>query len=247
LSSGAGCAFSCNNLNAAMPSTPPNTHETIRRTAHQVNASLTVIGGHIALLQTALPDDGPERARMNVMTQALTDASSAIGDLLAITGSPDDQLELLDINAVIRDTHDSLQRVVGVETDVILRLDPATPRVRADAIHVEHVILSLAALARHAMPWRGTLDIDSRLATLTPRRAAVHGVAPGEYVQLTFQMAETGAVPAVADRRAIAAASDVARAMGGFVEHSAGTLHGRIIRVYLPADGGPADVRAPGH
>jgi two-component system cell cycle sensor histidine kinase/response regulator CckA len=91
-----------------------------------------------------------------------------------------------------------LGRMIGADVNLALSLDPAAGAIRADAGHIEQVIMNLVVNARDAMPNGGELVIgtahrivDDRLAESRP------GLAPGRYAALTVSDTGTGISPEV--------------------------------------------------
>lgn len=71
------------------------------------------------------------------------------------------QSEALDINKVVFEMQDRLQRTIGEDIELVLRLSPGLRKVQADAGQMRQVILNLALNARDAMPGGGRLKIST--------------------------------------------------------------------------------------
>src|SRR5207249_3644615 len=85
-----------------------------------------------------------------------------------------------------------LRRLVGEDIELVLSLDPALGKVKADPSQVEQVIMNLVVNARDAMPNGGRLTIET--ANADPDKAVAYPRLPvphGSCVRLT--VADTGA------------------------------------------------------
>lgn len=67
----------------------------------------------------------------------------------------------LDLNKVVFDMQDRLQRTLGEDIELVLHLSPGLRKVQADAGQMRQVILNLALHARDAMPGGGGLKIST--------------------------------------------------------------------------------------
>ena len=84
-----------------------------------------------------------------------------------------------------------LQRIIGDDISVGIRLDPALAAVEADRAQIERVILNLAANARDAMPNGGVLTIETANVDVDEAQVTTHADgAPGPHVLLA--VSDTG-------------------------------------------------------
>jgi PAS domain S-box-containing protein len=128
--------------------------------AHDFNNLLTAISGYTAL---ALGRVGESDA---VLTSNLREVSAAAGraaeltrQLLAFGRRQQLDPTAVDLNAVVRESHGLLARVLGDDVEVRTELDPSVAAVRADAGQLGQVVMNLALNARDAMPGGGTLTL----------------------------------------------------------------------------------------
>jgi len=106
---------------------------------------------------------------------------------------------VLDLNTVVLEVKQLLQRTLGEHIQLAPALTHDLWHVLADPGQIEQVLVNLAVNSRHAMPGGGTLSIITGNVTVTDA-TALPGVQPGRYVEL--QVADTGAgmPPEVRDR-----------------------------------------------
>lgn len=83
----------------------------------------------------------------------------------------------LDLNAVAAELSKMLSRVVGEQLELVLELEPALDRVRADRGQLEQILMNLAINARDAMPGGGVLRIVTASAELPEGRHVALTVA----------------------------------------------------------------------
>ncbi len=155
--------------------------------AHDFNNLLTAILGYSDLLLDTLPPDDPTRHPVGEIAKAGRSAASLTRDLLAFSRKQVLQPVVLEFNKVVETTDSLLRRLVGADVEVVLDLDPALRRVKADPGQISQVLLNLAVNARDAMPDGGRLTITTRNGTGAAIRQQL---PPGDYVLLT--VADTG-------------------------------------------------------
>jgi len=159
--------------------------------AHDFNNMLTVIMGYSELTLHSLRPDDPARVNVEQIEQAGERASLLTRQLLAFGRKQVLQPKVLDLNAVLTNLDQMLQRLIGEDIDLVTVLAPGVGRVHADPSQVEQVIMNLAVNARDAMPRGGKLTIETANVELDDAYARRHGpVQPGAYVLLA--VSDTG-------------------------------------------------------
>ena len=111
-------------------------------------------------------------------------AANLTRQLLAFSRQQMLQPQVLDLNVVIGDMQNMLERMIG--TDVQVSFDPASGLwpVRADRGQIEQVMMNLAGNARDAMPEGGSLVIRTGNRSCLDLSPALPGLQPGDYVLL---------------------------------------------------------------
>jgi two-component system cell cycle sensor histidine kinase/response regulator CckA len=104
---------------------------------------------------------------------------------------------VLDLNAVLADAEQLLQRSIGEHITLIVRPAEALPPVICDPGQIEQLLVNLALNARDAMPAGGNLVIDTAPFTVGPDNP---DLAPGEYVRLRISDSGRGMAPDVVER-----------------------------------------------
>ena len=127
--------------------------------AHDFNNLLTVIQGSADMLcRDGLPE--PKRKRFaQAIVQAASNAASLTSQLLAFARRQPLKPENLDLNRLIREMGDLLDRTMGERVAIRLDLWPAPCTVAVDRAQLQSAILNIASNARDAMDGGGTLTI----------------------------------------------------------------------------------------
>ena len=153
--------------------------------AHDFNNLLMVIKGHSELIVNRLPQGEPLRKNAEEIDRTTERAASLTRQLLAFSRLQVLQPKVLDLNAIVADTSKMLERVIGENIELVVKLGTALRGIKADQSQIEQVILNLVVNARDAMPHGGKLIVETSNVTLDEAYGRRHtGVRPGEYVML---------------------------------------------------------------
>jgi PAS domain S-box-containing protein len=153
--------------------------------AHDFNNLLTIIRGRAHILHGLV--EGSERQRKQVEVIAKTSQRAAVltAQLLAFSRKQILQPKVLDLNALVGNMEDMLQRLIGEDVDLLFVSGAKLGRVKADPSQLEQVVMNLAVNARDAMPRGGRLTLETGDIELDEQYARQHvGVQPGRYVML---------------------------------------------------------------
>jgi PAS domain S-box-containing protein len=130
--------------------------------AHDFNNLLTVINGYCDLLLLRLAREDPARDLVREIAKAGQRASALTHQLLAFSRKQVLRPQVLDLNALIRESEKMFRRLIGENIDLTSSLAPGLGGVRADPGQVEQVLLNLVVNARDAMPQGGRLTVETR-------------------------------------------------------------------------------------
>jgi len=144
--------------------------------AHDFNNLLTVIQGSADMLRRpGLAED--KRLRFaEAVVQASSRAAALTGQLLAFARRQPLQPEVMEVNELIDDMTDLLDRTLGERIEIRTLLADEACTVEADRTQLESALLNIAVNARDAMPGGGILTIGT---------ASVHHGDQGAMVALS--------------------------------------------------------------
>jgi len=135
--------------------------------AHDFNNIMQVVQGYSELALGALGPDTPTSRDLQVILKATDHAIALTTQLLAFGRRQVLELVSVDLNAVIRDNLDILQRLIGDDIEIVTNLRPVGAT-RADVSQLQQILLNLASNARDVMPQGGTLSIETRRYAALP-------------------------------------------------------------------------------
>ena len=169
--------------------------------AHDFNNLLTIIKGYSQLSLLELKEGDPLRGNIDETQKATERAANLIRQLLAFSRRQVMEMEVLDLNTLLRDLEKMLRRVIGEDIGLVNVLAENLGKVKADPGQIEQVILNLAVNARDAMPNGGKLTIETTNVKLDEAYARAHiAVTPGRYVVLSVSDTGVGMTPEVKER-----------------------------------------------
>jgi len=130
--------------------------------AHDFNNIISVVLGQAMLAQRRVRPHDPLSQDLARIIRAAERASSLTQQLLAFGRSQVSRNEVLELNAVVQDMAQMIERVIGDDIEFALHLDTEAGCVNADRAQLEQVLMNLAVNARDAMPKGGRLKIETR-------------------------------------------------------------------------------------
>jgi PAS domain S-box-containing protein len=226
--------------------------------AHDFNNLLTIIIGGLESIGrqvTKFPeshDTARVRRAKDMALHGAQRAATLTARLLAFSRRQPLAPKALDVNALIREVADLLQRTLG-ETIAFENVAAAGLwRALVDQGELENVLINLAVNARDAMPNGGKLTIETGNAYLDEAYVAAltEPVSPGQYVLIAVSDTGVGMDAPTVNRvfEPFFTTKDVGKGTGlglsqvyGFVRQSGGHIrlysevgHGTTVKVYLP-------------
>jgi PAS domain S-box-containing protein len=159
--------------------------------AHDFNNMLMIIQGSTQLLLDCLARHDPLRRNLEDILKAGERAASLTRQLLAFSRKQVLQPAVLDLNLLVAEAARMLPPLLGENIELVLTLDPALGRVKADPGQVQQIIMNLAVNARDAMPEGGELVLATKNIALEAPIVGGHDAIPtGSYVMLA--VSDTG-------------------------------------------------------
>ena len=151
--------------------------------AHGFNNQLTVILGYADELLEKLT--GEDKQDVLGIRQAASVAAAITSRLVTLSRHQIVEVEAVRVNDIIASTEPALVRTLGKEISLLITADSPGGMVKIDCRQLKHVLTSLAANAREAMPEGGAVQIETSMVEVEDPDPAT-GCTPGSYVRLTF-------------------------------------------------------------
>jgi PAS domain S-box-containing protein len=222
--------------------------------AHDFNNMLAVIGGYSELLLSNVKEDGLVRQGLAEIHRAGERGAALTRQLLIFSRKELIRPQLLDLNEVVVDTHKLLRRLIGEHIEFVTVVNTTPCCVRADAGHLEQVLMNLAVNARDAMPDGGKLTVRTANADLD--ESIVEGASAGPYVVLSvsddgtgmdeqtrahaFEPFFTTKAAGVGTGLGLATVHSIVEQTGGRINVESEPGKGTTFRIYLPREAGCA-------
>ncbi len=169
--------------------------------AHDFNNLLTVIDGYSDLLLQSVGERDPLRESILEIRKAGESASALTRQLLVFSRKQRVQAQPVDLNSVVSDSRNMLQRLVGEDVQLNIRQDPLLGTTVADPGQMQQVIMNLVVNARDAMPHGGSIFLGTANADLDDQYGERHpDVKPGSYVMLSVSDTGIGMTEEVKNR-----------------------------------------------
>jgi PAS domain S-box-containing protein len=159
--------------------------------AHDFNNVLNVIMGFGELAQGKLEPTHPVVRYLQNIKTAAERAASLTKQLLAFSRQQVVYPRTIDLNAIVKNMEDMLQRLVGEDVSITMKATTPLGSIKADVGQIEQVVMNLVVNARDAMADGGQITIETRNVDLDESYQREHEpVQPGHYVMLS--VADTG-------------------------------------------------------
>jgi two-component system cell cycle sensor histidine kinase/response regulator CckA len=159
--------------------------------AHDFNNLLTAIIGYSDFALRKMRANNPIRRDIEEIKKAANRAATLTRQLLAFSRKQILKPEVLDLNLVVGDMHKMLERLIGEDIDLVTTLGSDTDPVKADRGQLEQIIMNLVVNARDAMPFGGSVTIETANVLFDEAYTSEHvPVKPGKYAMLA--VSDTG-------------------------------------------------------
>jgi PAS domain S-box-containing protein len=237
--------------------------------AHDFNNLLTVINGYSRMVLAELTTGDPLRDPLTEIEKAGERAAGLTRQLLAFSRKQILQPGVLDLNILLGDMREMLERLMGEDVELRFAFQPGGAKVHADRHQLEQVIMNLAVNARDAMPGGGRLLIETALVELDESYVSSSPEAhPGRYIMLAVSDTGIGMDETTRQRifepffttkpvgqgtgLGLATVQGIVVQSGGFLNVSSEPGQGTAFKIYMPALAAaevaaerPADVSTP--
>jgi len=155
--------------------------------AHDFNNLLTVINGYASVTLGRLSPSDPLHEDISEILQAGQRATALTQQLLAFSRKQIVQPKPLDLNQVVAEDENMIQRLIGEQIKLRVGLASSPVCVLADPGQIQQVIINLVVNARDAVVQGGTVTIETGNVDLNEGEAAKVGwIKAGSYGMLTI-------------------------------------------------------------
>ncbi len=160
--------------------------------AHDFNNILSAILGHAELLHEFGNLDDAGKQRVRIIENSARKAGQMISKLLSFARKGSLESVPLNLNDIVRDTVDLMERMMAKKNIVIKTdIDNGIPSIDGDANQLEQVVMNIMVNAGDVMPNGGVISISTSPAEFQRDANSVHPLlSPGKYVIL--RISDTG-------------------------------------------------------
>jgi two-component system, cell cycle sensor histidine kinase and response regulator CckA len=218
--------------------------------AHDFNNIMTAVLGYTSLLLSELNPPAPYRGFLESIDNASNRAVALIQNLLAYSRKEPVQAQKLDCNTLVGNLMSFLERLIGADLELVLKLSGEPQGVLADPGQLEQVLVNLATNARDAMPGGGRLSLEVSRAELSEDFVKPFEVEAGSYVVISVADTGSGIDEATCQRifepffttkevgkgtgLGLSISYGIVKQHGGFLSVSSRIGAGTVFSVYLP-------------
>jgi signal transduction histidine kinase len=156
--------------------------------AHGFNNLLTVVVGHSELLSAHFGGNDKLSAGLRQIRNASERVTALTQQLFALSDRKEREVKRFDLNAVVDERREILQKFLGESIRLVTRLEPAW--VKADRGEMEQLLVNLVLNARKAMPEGGTLTVT--LSNVLESRRAQDQSTLGPAPRVVLEVTDTG-------------------------------------------------------
>ncbi len=224
---------------------------------HDFNNVLTAVLLYSGRLLSGLNPGHPMHGPVLEIYRAGQRGAALVSQLLSYAHPRGGEVRAFDLNRLLGEQRDLLQRLVGENVEVQLECAPGLPLVEVDSTVVERILLNLATNARDAMPQGGRFRLRTsqqfaRRGVLCPVVLEVSdtGVGMDEATRVrAFQSFFTTKEAGEGTGLGLSIVQEEAEQAGGFVELESEVGRGTTARIFFPPAGGGASedlVLSPG-
>ncbi len=155
--------------------------------AHDFNNFLTTIVGYSELSMMTMQDNDPHRANINEILAAANKAASVTRSLLTFSRKQVLNPKPISINEVVTGMEKLLDRLLGENIKLDIKMPEGAIIVKADTGQLEQVIINMAANAKGAIQNNGAFAIEVSKVFVDEKVLKNYGLTQaGEYASISF-------------------------------------------------------------
>jgi signal transduction histidine kinase/CheY-like chemotaxis protein len=219
--------------------------------AHDINNYLGAIANQGTLIKILRPGDAEVAENVDILLGTVDRTSSLIKRLLAFGRKQPVRREVVSLNRIIEELGDLMERLIGDEVELVVRLAQRPWNLEIDPAQLEQVLVNLLVNAREAMPRGGKIFVETRNVALSAREVSELGLAsPGDYAVLSVRDTGEGISASVREKifepffttkgergssgLGLSTVYGIVRRFEGVIQVESTVGQGSELRVYLP-------------
>ncbi|TAL28911.1 MAG: response regulator [Nitrospirae bacterium] len=204
--------------------------------AHDFNNLLTAILGYAEIILSMTKEGDPFHKPATIIHDAAKRGADFGKKILLISRKEKMEIKSIDINDIVKNSLELLQRSMPKNIEVIANLKEGIPHTKADASQLQQVIINLAVNARDAMPDGGKLLIETSSVGLENGAASNMRMDKGSFIKLSVSDTGTG-IDRLTQRKIFDpffTTKEVGKGtgLGLYIVHSIISNHGGYINLY---------------
>ncbi|MCW7752907.1 PAS domain-containing protein [Desulfobotulus sp. H1] len=156
--------------------------------AHDFNNKLNIISGYAEFAQGLLEPSHPAHQDLDEILKASRSATELTRQLLTFARKEEDACPaIIQVNAVIQNMLNMLQRLIGENVRLVWRPGENLRPLCMDPSHLDQVLVNLCINARDAVGQEGRIIIETRNSHISPAESCeIPDLSSGEYVQISI-------------------------------------------------------------
>lgn len=219
--------------------------------AHDFNNLLTVIQGYGTLLIRNLQDREAQQNDARTILKASERAAELVRGLLAFSRRQVFEPKVLDLNELIHSTEKMVRRLIREDVRIELDLSSQTPKIWADPVQIEQILMNLVVNARDAIAESGRIVITTSLSVMDETFVSTrNGARVGRYARLSVSDNGCGMAEDVRQKvfepffttkeqgkgtgLGLSTAYGIVKQSGGYIEVESSPGAGSTFIIYLP-------------
>jgi len=153
--------------------------------AHDFKNLMTVILGYAEVIKDTIKPENSLWKFIDIIEKTAQRGASLASKILTVTKKESLEMKVIDINAIVKETLEILERSIPKEIEIRVSLQKNLPPIKADPTQLQQVILNLAINAKEAMPEGGKLYIST--SKVGREDGAANGLDGEGFIRLTVQ------------------------------------------------------------
>ncbi len=215
--------------------------------AHDFNNVLAGIIGLAELAMRKIEKNHPLQGNLKLIISKAESAADLVRKLLMFSRQQSITKQNIHLNKIILSNKKLLQRYLGEDIHLIIKLDDDLPIIHGDPSAMDQILTNLCINARDAMPDGGELNIQTRKIEFLENES---DIPAGQYVQLIVADSGIGMSEEVKKHifepffttkelgqgtgLGLATVYGLVRHHGGFIQFDSQIGEGTIFRIYFP-------------